>query len=111
MLIDRRPCHSGLMWDDIQKRCLQESDTCASNSDVDEGSDVTGSHGSHLEPNGTSFLGGNVGEKFEFEGHIGDGVCVSSCNDKLNGDYQSCTGCDVHVSCLGCEYFTWVTQL
>ena len=26
--------------------------------------------------------------------------CVSSCEGKTNGDYQSCHGCDVYVTCV-----------
>ena len=27
-------------------------------------------------------------------------MCVSNCNKMPDGDYQSCSGCDVYVSCV-----------
>ena len=27
--------------------------------------------------------------------------CVASCKNAADGDYQSCRGCDVYVSCVG----------
>ena len=29
------------------------------------------------------------------------GRCVSSCEGKPDGDYQSCNGCSVYASCVG----------
>ena len=67
---DDRPCPDGLVWDDNLKRCEWESTTCGTNACSD--TDCTGD----------------------------DCVdCVSSCENMPDGDYQSCNGCNVYVTC------------
>ena len=80
-IYDNRPCPGGLLWDDNLKQCAWESTTC-----FDTPKKSIQSIQESEKPDNT--------EKEPSE------ECVSSCKDKPDGDFQSCEGCDVYLSCV-----------
>ena len=75
--MEERLCHhsaTDLLWDDNVKLCLPKSTTC--------------NPGTAGPKQTTAQVTG-----------VETGSCVASCEGIANGDYQSCKGCDVFVTC------------
>ena len=66
-------CPVNKFWDDQGKACIEDPSICESRA-----------------------APGNIGSDV----HSNLASCVSSCAGILNGDYQSCEGCNVFVKCL-----------
>ena len=90
-LHDDRSCPGRSVWDDLRKRCMPTSPTCGAGS---QGGTPTHSLSApvreiHRLPDQSRRFRGSV------LGH-----CITSCGSLPNGDYQSCSGCSVYVSCI-----------
>ena len=83
-IYDNRPCPADLVWDDNKKLCDWTSDTCPGGGTTTHPPDTTTTKATPTTtaaPPPTS------------------GPCISSCKGMPNGDYQSCIGCHVYVTC------------
>ena len=122
ILHDNRPCPDGLVWDDNAKRCEWTSDTCPgeddNNDDDDDGNNDSNDNNSNDDDSSDDDGNGNSDNDSSDGNGDGDsddsndsdgngdsddgqttGECVSSCEGMEDGDYQSCNGCHVYVTC------------
>lgn len=83
-LIDRRPCAAWLQWDDVAKKCVGKTTTCQCKRQTDD--DVEAEVDRVDRGDQCRWTGWN---------------CITGCTDLPDGDYQSCRGCSIYVSCVG----------
>ncbi len=74
-IVDQIPCHALLVWDDNLKSCEYTSQTCSPS----------------IQPTPAPIPGPTT--------DYTPGICVPHCANMPDGDYQSCHGCNVFVTC------------
>ena len=89
--IHDQACPAKLVWDDVKKRCEEQSTTCDIPSTTSHPPPVDPAHPS------TTTHPAPVNPKH--------GKCVSDCNDMPDGHYQSCETCMRYVSCSNGDLF------
>ncbi len=82
-LIDNRPCPSGTFWDNKKKLCDFKSSTCWPWQQKESVSDIAKN-----ERNVKS-------ERFWWIPG-----CIKHCNDRSDGNYASCKGCQFYATCV-----------
>ena len=97
-LYDNRLCPGKLQWDDVKKRCVRTSGTCAKLMSIlakeKEKKETTTEKGG---------IDSDLGE-VDANRTPKPVACITSCVGRADGNYQSCLGCTVFASCKNGEF-------